>query len=361
MTRQFKEDNINFKKEEINLGKEKSGLEANKDKESIDLSNLKKLIDYIKDKNEYFLEMLELEELIGKGCESHVYRAKVKQHKRLISVKMINWAKNVKSNVDEYKISKKLKNKNIIDTHGIYSIKEGELDCIMAEYAKYNNLKTFQIKLLKRNNLSESFLCYITKQVLNGLKYMHINKIVHFDLKPKNLVMDKYLNVKIIDFSVSLDYKDIKYKSIKLQFRGTDYYIPPEVNKKEIINVKDLVKIDLFSLGVTLFNLAFGGYPYELSYEETNNFKNKIKLKDKNSLFSKLFYDFLIKLLDKDINKRINLNEAINHCWVKGADILFDEKEKIYDANCFLLCLITNHFKIFNEYIKNNNNYFLTK
>ena len=45
-----------------------------------------------------------------------------------------------------------------------------------------------------------------------------------------------------------------------------------------------------------------------------------------NNIFSLVFIDFLKKLLEKDIDKRININEALNHDWIKGANILFYHK-----------------------------------
>ena len=226
------------------------------------------------------------------------------------------------------------------------------------EYSKYGNLRDFQKKILKRNRLSESILCYIAYQILNGLKYMHMNKIAHFDLKPQNLIIDEMINIKIIDFSVSINYKNINSKTIELPFRGTNFYIPPEVINNETINVNDLNKIDLYSLGVILYNLAFGNYPYDLSYEDSKDYDKIYKkvmkewdIKEQND-FSSYFIDFLKKLLDNNINKRININDAFNHYWIKGADILFDEKEKIFNVNSFLILLITDHIKRFNDYIK---------
>ena len=53
----------------------------------------------------------------------------------------------------------------------------------------------------------------------------------------------------------------------------------------------------------------------------------------------------------RNIDKRININEAFNHFWIKGADILFNEKEKLYNAGSFLAELITDHISSFNIYM----------
>ena len=326
-----------------------------------------KLNKYLEGKNRQFSEVFELQELIGSGSESHVYKALYKKTKKIICCKIIKKKNQAKiQNYNEYKISKTLKNKNIIDTYGGSVIKEGELDCLLTEYAKYGSLRDFQ-KLLRKKILSESFLCFAAFQVLNGLKYLYLNSIVHMDLKPQNLIVDEYLNIKIIDFSVSLDYKKIDSDKIKLPFRGTNFYIAPEVINRDTINVNDLHKVDLYSLGVILYNLAFCDYPFDLEYEDVKDYdkiykkiRKDWKLKDKGNNYSSYFIDFLSKLLEKDINKRININEALNHYWIKGGEILFDEKEKLYNSNLFLTELMTNNIKKFNDYIKNINESFLS-
>ena len=354
-------ENINYKKgiNILEIHKEKTYQEEKKRITDDDLSNLEKLTNYLKENNRKFSEEFELQKLIGVGSESFVYKTLVKKKKRLLTIKMIKREKWQKINLNEFKISQKLKNINIINTFTAINVKENELDCLMMEYAKYGNLRDFKTKILKRKVLSESILCFIAYQILKGLKYIHICKILHFDLKPENIAVDDFLNFKIIDFSVSFDYSIKNTKKIKLPYRGTKKYIPPEVDKKNIINIEDLNKIDLYSLGITLYKLAFDDYPYNTNYEESKEYKNiKEGIKDKKYGYSGYFLDFLNKLLEKDINKRININEALNHYWVKGADILFEEKEKLYNINIFLIELITNHIKSFNEYIENINKFF---
>ena len=89
--------------------------------------------------------------------------------------------------------------------------------------------------------------------------------------------------------------------------------------------------------------------------------KNQLVIDNEDNYYSSHFIDFLKMLLEKDINKRINLDEALNNYWVKSAEILFDEKEKMYNAGKFLGYLVTDHFKNFDDYIKKGNLFFRTK
>ena len=177
-----------------------------------------------------------------------------------------------------------------------------------------------------------------------------MSKIAHLDIKPQNIIIDEYLNLKLIDFSISIDYKD--KNKIKLPSNGTPYYIAPEISNSETINTKDLDKVALYSLEIMLFNLAFGTYPDKMTNEELEE-KFNCLMEEKEAGYSKYFIDFIKKLIEKDINKRINIKQAMEHYWIKGAEILLDEKEKINNANIFLSYLIFDFFQDFNGYVCN--------
>ena len=223
----------------------------------------------------------------------------------------------------------------------------------------HSNLSHFTRKTIKRMVLSETFLCYIANQVLQGLHYLHRIKIAHLDLKPQNILITEYLDIKLIDFSVSLDYSKITNEEVKLPYVGTPFFIPPEIIKRMRVKSRDLQKVDLFSLGVTLYALGFGQYPFDIKTDDgdeeiINKMRSGWKVKDENNIFSSHFINFLNSLLEFDINKRPNINEALNNYWVKGASIILNEKENTANANIFLSYLITDHFREFKEYISSN-------
>ena len=84
-----------------------------------------------------------------------------------------------------------------------------------------------------------------------------------------------------------------------------------------------IVSLTILLKMILQFNLTFGSYPYDLKNEDEYNeeiIKEKLKreLKIKNEKkFSLYFIDFISRLLERDINKRMNLNEAIQHPWIK--------------------------------------------
>ena len=287
----------------------------------------KKLSEIIKSKIGLNLDYLKYFE---RGGSSFIYEGTSKDKKKSIVIKVISEERF--KNFDEIKIMLRMRHPNIISIYGFYNNKNSELLILMEKG-----------KMDLRGE---------------GLNYLYKCNIIHYDIKPNNIVIDDLINIKIIDFSVSMDISEIKDSQIELKYRGTSLYMAPEVINKEKIEIKNFHKIDLFSLGVTLYRLAFGNYPFNLKREDADNddviykkINSDWRVENKGTDFSKHFIDFLNCLLEKDINKRINIFGAMNHYWIQGAKILNEEKENIGNANVFLTSLITDNFINFNKYI----------
>lgn len=312
-------------------------------------------------KNKFFEENCELSEIVGYGSESIVCTCILKKSKQknIIIAKIIFNNEKSKMDLSEKNIISKVKNKNIIDFYGYSIIIENKIWCIYMENGIFGNLNNFRKNILKTNYLSESMLCFIAHQILNGLFYCHKSKIAHMDIKLSNIVVDKFLNFKIIDFSLSINYQDKNPNDIiKLPLIGTSFYMPLEILFNNNIKYEEINKVDLYSFGVILYNLAFNAFPYNLTYNDQEKYSqiltkiliNNIGLNSDGNSYSNYFLDFLNKLLEKDIKKRINIFKAKEHHWIKGSKILLDEKEKINNINIFILHLLGNYSKEFNDY-----------
>ena len=101
-----------------------------------------------------------------------------------------------------------------------------------------------------------------------------------------------------------------------------------------------------------------GKFPYELNKVENKKYENILKnIQDKplefpiNNKISSKFKNFLSKLLDKNYSTRINIQQALNDPWIKGAEIIQEEKENLGSIENFLAKLITDNIPKFNEYI----------
>ena len=69
--------------------------------------------------------------------------------------------------------------------------------------------------------------------------------------------------------------------------------------------------------------------------------------------YSTLFKKFLQGLLNKNLKLRFSITEAMEDPWIKGAKLIFQEKEKMYDLEKFLINIVTDNIKLFNDYLKN--------
>lgn len=336
-----------------------------------DLSNRENMISYINKNNSSFFEKFDLLEFINSGSIGYVYRGKYKSNKKIIALKFLINRKNkekrdekekqreIKEDYQEIEISKKLHHKNIIEIFAYYKAKNGYNFSVL-EYARHGDLEYFLKKLLKRNMLSETSLNYFGKQILEALQYLHRCKIIHMDIKPGNILIDLNLNAKLTDFSVSCSFSSFHNEDlVNYPFVGTGKFMAPEIISKINMKIKDSEKIDIFSLGVSLYYLFYGDYPYKLKNVKNKDYEgilNNIKQEElefpDNRKISELFKDFLTKMLEKDYTKRLSIRQALAHPWMLGSQIIFDEKEKIYSHENFLIKLITDNIPKFNEYIK---------
>ena len=329
--------------------------------------NKDNLISFIKKNNANILQDFEILDFITSGSVGTFYEGRYKKgNKQKIGMKFFmdqtRNPKRIKHKNEEISYLRKLKNKNIIGLFGHLKIDDFN-SCAILELAKYGDLEHFQNKILKRKYLSETIICYFAKQIIDSLFYIHKCKILHSDIKQSNILIDSNLNIKLTDFSVSTSYKDYDLnKKIIFPFAGTGKFISPEILEKKEILVKDANKIDLYSMGVVLYYLAYGTYPYNLKTVKSKEYNLILKtIKEQKKIefledreISDLFKDFLNGVLEIDIEKRFDIKTVLEHPWIKGAKLIMDEKEKVSNLEKFLVLLITDTIKTFNDYISCN-------
>lgn len=324
----------------------------------------KNISDFLVENYPKFFENFELVQYIGKGSTGVVYEGKLKKNKKKqkFAIKFkINQNKKDDKETQEVSILRKLHNSKITEIFAYIKINDFSHFCVL-ELGNHGDIENFQKVLLKRKVLSETIICYFAKQILEALSYIHRCKIIHMDIKQGNILVDSNLNIKLTDFSVSCSFALFHPEDlVKFPFVGTSKYMSPEIINRTHMKIKEASKIDIYSLGVTLYDLAFGEFPYKLKEVGSKNYDQILKNIQNEKLefpqdrkVSELFKDFLSGLLEKDYTKRFSISTALNHPWIKGAEIIYDEKEK---ANChenFLINLITDNIPKFNNYIKNS-------
>ena len=329
-------------------------------------SGKEQLESYIKKENPQFLEKFEILEILKSGSVGKVVKAsyKIKGKKnasgKIVALKFLNNYKEKRQNHSEIIIHGSLKCRNIPEIFGYYKI--GNNCCICMELGFYGDLENFKRRIIKRTPLSETLICYILGGISQAVFYIHThNKIIHMDIKQQNVIIDDYVNIKLTDYSVSYCYKD--KKKIKLPMVGTCYYMSPEVLRKDTIDASDASKIDVYSIGVLLYLLAFNDYPYKLKDVDGKNYDKILENIEKNELEfpkgfdnSKIFLNLLKKCLNKDIKKRYNIYQLMKDPYFEGYQIILNEKEKMYNASKFVVDLMVDNILNFNQYIQKIDN-----
>lgn len=317
-----------------------------------------------------FAEHIKLNSYIAQGSAGIVYNASfIKKANKKVAAKFClkqidkaNSEKN-KSKVRqvnyEIKLQRRLRNKNIVSLYGVFMSKEQA--CLILELAKFGDLNNFLKKMLKKKCFSETTLVYFFYQILLAIKYLEGNNIVHLDIKPMNILVDELLNIKISDFSISLNYTSLKEKNqkkIKLFRIGTPFFMAPEVINREEISIEHASKLDIFSLGMTMFSLRYGQLPYNLKKEDKEDFekismkihKNKLIFPNSNSSYE--FNSLLKRMLDPNIESRISVQEALESPLMQGAKLIMEQKQEIVELEKFLIYLATDNISKYNDFIR---------
>ncbi|CAF4345631.1 unnamed protein product, partial [Adineta steineri] len=116
------------------------------------------------------------------------------------------------------------------------------------------------VKSTKGNSLKEEWISYISKEILNGLSHLHLNKIIHRDIKGQNVLLTENAEVKLVDFGVSAQLD--RTIGRRNTFIGTPYWMAPEViacdeNPQATYDNRS----DIWSLGITAIEMAEGQPP----------------------------------------------------------------------------------------------------
>lgn len=163
----------------------------------------------------------------------------------------------------------------------------------------------------KRNYLSENVARFLFKQLIEALKYMHAQGIVHRDIKLDNILLDVDRNIKICDFGVS---KLNPKNSIMYEQCGTPAYIAPEILLDEGYSG---FGVDIWSSGVLLYVMLSGMMPFKADTLE--DLKGLIvsgqypTIKD----ISPEAESLIAGLLTVDPTQRLTEDQILNHPWMK--------------------------------------------
>ncbi|KAJ8552065.1 hypothetical protein K7X08_028508 [Anisodus acutangulus] len=209
--------------------------------------------------------------LLGKGGFSEVYKAFDLVDHRYVACKLhglnAQWSEEKKQSyirhaIREYNIHKSLVHHHIVLLWDIFEIDQNTF-CTILEYCSGKDLDAV---LKSTPVLPEREARIIIVQIFQGLVYLNkkSQRIIHYDLKPGNVLFDELGVAKVTDFGLSkIVEDDVGSRGMELtsQGAGTYWYLPPEcfeLNKTPLISSK----VDVWSAGILLYQMLFGKRPF---------------------------------------------------------------------------------------------------
>jgi tetratricopeptide (TPR) repeat protein/tRNA A-37 threonylcarbamoyl transferase component Bud32 len=242
-------------------------------------------------------------EELGKGGMGRVYKVFDTKIKEKIALKLIkpeiaSDRETIERFSNELKLARKIRHKNVC---GMFDIGEAEgAHFITMEYVAGEDLKTM---IRMSTGLTVGTVLSIGRQICHGLAEAHSLGVVHRDLKPQNIIIDKGGKAKIMDFGIarSIREKGITGGGIII---GTPEYMSPEQTEAKDVDQRS----DIYSLGIILYEMSTGRVPFEGDTALSIAIKHKTEIpKDPKSLNPGIPDDLkrlILRCLEKDREKR---------------------------------------------------------
>lgn len=249
-------------------------------------------------------------EELGKGGMGRVYKVMDKETNEKVALKLIKSEisadkKTVERFRNELSIARKISHRNICRMYDLG--KEKGSYFITMEYVPGEDLKSF---IRRAAPLSTARTISIAKQVCDGLSEAHHLGVVHRDLKPQNIMIDKQGNVRIMDFGIARSVQSKRITGEGVMIGTPDYMSPEQVEGKEVDS-----RSDIYSLGVILYEMVTGQVPFEGDTPFSIGLKHKSEPpKDPKEFNSQVHEDLsrvILKCLEKDKTLRFQSAEDI--------------------------------------------------
>lgn len=200
-------------------------------------------------------ERYEILEKIGTGGMSDVYKAKCHKLNRFVAVKVLKQEFSENTNfVSKFRIEAQaaagLMHPNIVNVYDVGE--ENGIYYIVMELVEGITLKKY---IEKKARLSVKESVTIAIQVSMGIEAAHNNHIIHRDIKPQNIIISRDGKVKVTDFGIA---KAATSNTITSNVMGSVHYTSPEQARGGYSDEKS----DIYSLGITLFEMLTGRVPF---------------------------------------------------------------------------------------------------
>ncbi|MGM0548237.1 MAG: Stk1 family PASTA domain-containing Ser/Thr kinase [Bacillota bacterium] len=256
-------------------------------------------------------------EEIGRGGMAIVYAAEDTLLERRVALKMLR--SEYKSDAEftrkfrqEARAVAKLSHPNVVSIYDI--VVDEERIYLVMEIVEGENLKDL---IKRRTKLSPAEALEIAKQIASALSVAHANQIVHCDIKPHNIILDKELEVKVTDFGIA---RAVNNSTIQMTETvvGSAHYFSPEQAKGGEIKAHS----DIYSLGVVLYEMTTGELPFRgespISVALKHIQQTPLEPKEINRELTEAVNDLILKAIAKDPAARfqnaVEMRHQITYC-----------------------------------------------
>lgn len=249
-------------------------------------------------------------EELGKGGMGRVYKALDTKIDEKIALKLIKPEiatdkRTIERFSNELKYARKIRHKNVCHMYDLGEEKGNHY--ITMEFVEGEDLKSM---IRMSGQLSTGMTIKVAKQICEGLSEAHKLGMIHRDLKPGNVMIDKNGDARIMDFGLvrSLKAKSITGAGVMI---GTPEYMSPEqVEGKEIDK-----RSDIYSLGAALYEMVTGRVPFEGDTPFTVGVKHKSEIPEEPKKINEQIPNdlnlLIMKCLEKEKDKRYQSADAI--------------------------------------------------
>ncbi|KAH9794923.1 mitogen-activated protein kinase kinase kinase 5 [Citrus sinensis] len=201
-------------------------------------------------------------ELIGRGTFGSVYIGTNRETGASCAIKEVDIilddpksAECIKQleQIIEIKVLHHLKHENIVQYYGSEVVDDHLY--IYLEYVHPGSINRYVCEHC--GDITESIVRNFTRQILNGLAYLHSTNTIHRDIKGANLLVDASGVVKLADFGIG---KHLRGLSYELSLKGSPYWMAPEVMQADIQkdgNHRVALLADIWSLGCIVIEAVF--------------------------------------------------------------------------------------------------------